>query len=394
MIATSANLLSDLQKQLEKVTKSAMSKKVFVGFDGFVDEIKKAVKQKKNFETKYFDTLDEFADRIKAATGKSGQIETVTTKIKLGGNAPIFSNTLGKLGIHSFCVGSLGYPEIHPVFTSMNKNCTIISVLNPGESDAIEFDDGKIILSELSVFDRYNWKYIKDAANLEQIRKAVVESSLVTFVDWVNLPHASDIWQGILEDVIKPSGRRDYLFLFDLCDPTKKTTEQIDEVLDLISCFSPYGKVTLGLNENETLKTWAAINGVNSNEPKERSKIPPVRDAGEFIYKTMNIDCLLIHPIDRTLVFHQRETLELQGRLITKPKVLTGGGDNLNAGFSLGLLAGLSLPHCMLLGMAASGAYIQNGASPDMKDIITYIRVWMDELAVGKVSNKEVRSHT
>lgn len=391
-MTTTVLLLSELQKQLEKVVKSTVDKKVFVGFDGFVDKIKKAVKQRKNFDTIYFSKLDEFAGRIQAATGKSGQIEMVTQKIKLGGNGPIFSNTLGRLGIDTFCVGSLGYPARHEVFKDMSKKSTVISVLNPGESDAIEFDDGKIIFSELSVFEHYNWKYIKDTVDIEEIRKAVGESSLVTFVDWVNLPHASDIWQGVLEDVIKPSGRRDFLFLFDLCDPTKKTTGQIDEVLDLISCFSPYGKVTLGLNENETLKTWASINGIDSNDPVARGKIPPVKEAGDFVYKAMNIDCLLVHPIDRTIVFHQREILELQGRLVTKPKVLTGGGDNLNAGYSVGLLSGFSLPHCMLLGMAASGAYIQNGASPDIKAIKKYIKVWIDELSVRSTSTMGVQS--
>ena len=94
----------------------------------------------------------------------------------------------------------------------------------------------------------------------------------------------------------------------------------------------------------------------------------------------MNIDYLLIHPIDRTILFHQREVIEMQGRLVTEPKVLTGGGDNLNGGYCLGLLAGFSVTECMLLGMATSGAYIQNGVSPDLKEIIDYVNVWKDEL--------------
>lgn len=372
--------LGQLRQRLEVLEKTPIQKQVFVGFDGFVDKIKKAVKQKKNFETLYFKTLKEFALRISNATGKSGQVEMVTQRIKHGGNAPILSNTLGKLGIRSICLGSMGYPEKHSVFSDLNERCQIISVLDPGESDAVEFDDGKMIFSELSVFDQYNWKYIKKTAGLEMLRKAVLESSLLAFVDWVNLPHASDIWEGVLEDIIKPSGRKDFLFLFDLCDPSKKTTEQIDEVLDLMGCFSSYGRVTLGLNENETLKIWAAIKGVDANDPESKSKMPPVLEAGDFLYKSLSIDCLLVHPIDRTIVFHQRETLELQGRLVTHPKVLTGGGDNLNAGYCLGLLGGLSLTNCMLSGMAASGAYIQNGVSPDLKAILDYIGVWMSEL--------------
>ena len=132
MTTPTITTLIELQQQLRKMLDGSIEKKVFVGFDGFVDTIKKAVKQKKNLKPEYYNTLHDFSERIKSASGKSGQIEMVTQKIKLGGNAPILSNTLGKLGISSCCVGSLGYPQRHPVFSAMNKNCDVISVLDPG----------------------------------------------------------------------------------------------------------------------------------------------------------------------------------------------------------------------------------------------------------------------
>lgn len=380
MNETSVESLSELIQRLTDLRKADIDGRVFIGFDGFVDKIKKAVRQKRNFKTVYIKTLKEFADRIQSATGKSGQVEMVTQRIKLGGNAPIMANTLGKLGVLSTCVGSLGYPQLNQVFAGMNDKCEVISVLNPGLSDAVEFDDGKMIFSELDVFDPYNWVYIKKIIGLEKLTKIINDCKLLAFVDWVNLPHASEIWEGILEDIIKPSGRKDFLFLFDFCDPSKKTTEQIDEVLDLVSCFSFYGKVTLGLNENETLKIWASLNGVDTDDVR-RMNMPSVREAGDFLHKAMNIECLLIHPIDRTIAFHQREIYEMVGKVITKPKVLTGGGDNLNAGYCVGMLAGFSIPQCMLLGMAASGSYIQSGNSPDLEALIRYIDVWRGELS-------------
>lgn len=387
-------LLSELLQQLKKSVDLPVNKKVFVGFDGFVDKIMKAVRQRERFQNYYFKTIQEFADRISAASGKSGQVELVLERTRLGGNAPILSNTLGKLGVRSYCAGTLGFPERHPIFSSMDSHCTVISLQNPGDSTAIEFDDGKIILSELSAFNNYDWNFIRKSGEVEKIRRAICESQMVAFVDWVNLPYSSEIWEGIFEDIIKPSGRRDFYFLFDLCDPSKKTTAQIDEILDIIGDFSYCGKVTLGLNENETLKTWSAIHGVNYDDPTERTKVPPVKQAGAELYKALNIDCLLVHPVDRTIVFHQRETIELQGRLVKKPKVLTGGGDNLNAGYCLGLLLGLPMKQCMLLGMATSGSYIQNGKSPDLKSIIAYIEVWIAELQrVPVVEQVHVFSH-
>jgi hypothetical protein len=383
-LQTGSSLLRALQQSLKAVMSRPTEKKVFVGFDGFVDKIKKAVKEKQNTQVVYFNSIRDFADRIAMACGKSGQIQMDIQRTKFGGNAPILSDTLGKLGVSTCCLGSMGYPRRHKMFSGLSPLCETISVLDPGLSDAVEFADGKVIFSELEVFEKYTWEYVKRVGGLEKIQAAVSESALLAFVDWANLPHASDIWQGMLQDVIKPSKRKDLYFFFDLCDPSKKTTGQIDEVLDLVSAFSCYGKVTLGLNENETLKIWSALRGVDFVNEKE--KLPPVKEAGDFLYRTMNIDTLLVHPTDRCIAYRQLETVELSGRLVTNPRVLTGGGDNLNAGFCLGLLSGFALPECMLLGMAASGAYIENGTSPDGQAILQYLDVWEQELEQKSMS--------
>lgn len=66
-------------------------------------------------------------------------------------------------------------------------------------------------------------------------------------------------------------------------------------------------------------------------------------------------DSLIVRPVDRSIVYRPHETIELKGRLVTKARVLTGGGGNLNAGFCVGVLLRFTIPQCKLLGMAASG---------------------------------------
>jgi hypothetical protein len=391
MDQTTIAALADLQQHLKPYLSTPPGRKVFVGFDGFVDKIKKAVKERRNIQTVYFETIRDFTDRLLMACGKSGQVQMDTQRIKIGGNAPILAHALGQWGIKSYCLGSMGYPHEHELFLTMTPLCERISVLNPGLSDAVEFSDGKLIFSELEVFDQHTWPYIKEHAGLARIGKAMAESALIAFVDWANLPHASDIWQGVLEDVIKPSKRKDFMFLFDLCDPAKKTTQQIDEVLDLISCFSVYGRVTMGLNENETLRIWAALRGMDFVQDKK--KLPPVREAAGFLYQSMNIDTLLVHPVDRSIVYQQQQVLELAGRYVKEPKVLTGGGDNLNAGYCFGLLAGFNLQQCMLLGMAASGAYVEHGVNADLPAILGYIDTWGHELEKEQPPERHVFAH-
>lgn len=379
VMITSAALLSELQDKLEPLEEEK-SFCALVGFDGFVDKIQKAIKEKRPDESIYFSSIREFSEHIAKLAGKSGQVELVTKKIKMGGNAPILSHALGNAGIKSYCVGALGLNDLQAVFKNIHPACQPVSINIPGQSSAIEFDDGKIILSELSVFNQYDWEYVKDRAGLEKLRRFAGECQLMAFVDWVNLPHATSIWKGMLEDVIKLSSNPPGFFFFDLCDPSKKTIEEIKEVLDLIGEFSSYGKVTLGVNVNETNRLWLAMNDHDPKDVSAHINIPPVKEAGEFVFKKMNIDTLLIHPVDRSLAITRGGTHELVGNVIQQPKVLTGGGDNLNAGYCLGLLAGFEIPFCLLLGMATSGAYVQNGQSPGRAELMNYIEQWAEKV--------------
>lgn len=392
---TTSTVLLELNDKLKMLQKEKPLFGAFVGFDGFVDRIQKVVKKKHSEKDEHFTTISEFADHLRSFSGMSGQVELVTGKTKMGGNAPILSNTLAGLNVITTCLGTMGFPELHPVFKEMNANCNVISVSPPGISNALEFNDGKIIVSELEMLATYDWNHIERTCDMDKIKSTAEETTLFAFVDWVNLPHATNIWDHFLKCVIRPMPRKKRFFLFDLCDPSKKSLQQIDEVLDLISDFSAYGKVTLGLNENETNKIWMALTG------NPAAKVPAMEVAGRYIYQKMNIETLLIHPVDRTLAFtrspaknagdglsHQvlkrPDTIEMLGNLVAEPKLLTGGGDNLNAGFSLGLLAGYNIHHCMLLGMSASGAYIQNGVSPGIGELIEYIEKWAEKLSGTK----------
>ncbi len=383
---TSESLLLQLRDHLMGLPELDRSTMACVGFDGFVDNIQRAVHSKPQEGQRFFGNITEFSSHLASLRGKSGQVELVSKKIKIGGNAPILSNALGALGVRNVCLGAMGFPEIHPMFSQMDPLCHPISLSPPGKSNALEFGDGKIIFSELSAFDNYDWTHVRRTIELGKLRSLVHDCRLFAFVDWVNLPQATSLWKGFLDDVIKSANRKDFLFLFDLCDPSKKTPRQVREVLNLISSFSEFGQVTVGLNENETNKIWMALNDFDLTAA-DKINIPPLKSAGDFIYNAINIETLLIHPPDRTMVFTRNSgdaagkhhVVELYGRLVAHPAVLTGGGDNLNAGYCLGWLAGLEMPYCMLLGMAAAGAYIQEGTSPEVEDLISYLDTWASE---------------
>lgn len=345
----------------------------FVGYDGFVDNILRPVESRGKEDFSYYDTITDFAVRIGKAAGKSGQIEIVSQQLKLGGNAPIMSYAMGSLGIPNICTGSLGYPDLHPAFQPLKKVARIKNICQPGITDAFEFNDGKLIFSELSSFRMLTWEYLKNEIGLSFFKQEIEKNYLVAQVDWVNLDHATDIWRGVLQDVIIPGGINNKKFFFDIADPSKKSKEDIQEVVKIMANYRPYGTVTLGINENESRKLYEALTG-------ETAEFKELAEVGQTIYDKAGLDVMLIHPVDRTLTVNKNGVSEVAGRVVKKPVISTGGGDNFNAGFCLGLLHQMELEECMLCAMAASGAYVQNGGSADIPALIEYLEMWQEEL--------------
>ena len=368
-------LSKTLHGTLNKLKSEVSQHSGLVGLDGFVDKIQRPVRLQNVGGCEYYETLLDFGKRVQDASDQSAQIELHTTTIKLGGNAPIFSNALAHLGIKNTCLGTFGVPEIHPVFKEIHEDSELITLGNSAETNALEFDDGKLILSELSTFSELDWEQVKSQVNLKRLGEQASKVQLIGLVDWCNLVHASKIWRGILEEVVKPYSKQSPYFFFDLADPSKKSAQEVSEVIEIINSFSEFGKVTLGLNENETIRL-AGLLGVSTSLKHGKESLLSL---GRNLFDYMDIDRLLIHPIDGCLSIDSSKEYSLEGRVVKHPVVSTGGGDNFNAGFCFGLLNGFNDLEAMVCAMATSGAYVQNGASPDVNMLIDYLKLWRQE---------------
>jgi len=170
-----------------------------IGLDGFVDEIIAVVD--KRHGTGKFDaipTIDALGKRILAAAGQSGNFELVVKHAKLGGNGPIMANAMASVGISVNYIGAVGFPTIHPVFEEMAHRAKVISITEPGHTDALEFTDGKLMLGKYSHLTEVNWANIMLRVGREQLQKMVAESKVFGFVNWTMLPYLSDIWRELL----------------------------------------------------------------------------------------------------------------------------------------------------------------------------------------------------
>ena len=140
----------------------------FVGLDGFVDEIFHVVDKRESAQ-KYsrLATISLFAERLAGAAGRSTNIELVSQMVKLGGNGPLMANALASIGLRVTYLGNLGYPNLHPVFFDFAKRAEVHTIAEPGYTDALEFEDGKIMVGKHQSLKDVTWANIKSHYGIE-----------------------------------------------------------------------------------------------------------------------------------------------------------------------------------------------------------------------------------
>ncbi len=366
---------------IAKLSDISPSKTALVGFDGYIDKIQTVVEKQNRLGElpQLFESLDSFGSHVRDAAGLSTQLTVRTEKKKLGGNGPIMAHALATLGIENTCIGPFGVDEILSPFLEMHPQCRLINLGQSAETIALEFLDGKLILSDTAPFDCIDWNHLKKVIGIQQLAGLTGKCDLISLVDWSNLAHANTIWKGILEELLIPLDHRPMVF-FDLSDPGKRHDDEITQALEIISAFGRHTKTILGLNGNEALKIYHALEKV-SNRTESDSK--DFEHIGRYIFGYCKLDQLVIHPIDCAYVVSKNGCFLTKGSLVREPKILTGGGDNFNAGYCLGQLLSCSEVESSLLAMAASGSYIQNGHSGDQENLKQYLKSGGGQVMVG-----------
>jgi sugar/nucleoside kinase (ribokinase family) len=346
------------------------SVKALVGLDGFVDEIIAVVDKRHGAGDKY-DVVRMIADlggKITNASGQSSNYELVVKQRKLGGNGPIMANALASVGIDVTYVGNLGYPNIDPVFEGLASRAHVVSIGQPAHTDALEFEDGKLMLGKLSPLDEVNWDNLIGRVGRDRLKSMMSDARLIGMVNWTMLPHMSRIWAKLLDEVIPSMERHQRKLFVDLADPEKRTHEDILDALKLLTRFQDQVDVILGLNLKESMEV-ADVLGL----PGTANPDAAIEANARAIREKLNLACVVIHPRRGAAAATEDHSATFAGPFVQQPKISTGAGDHFNAGFCLGRILGLSLEESLCTGVGTSGYYVRNAESPTAGQLAEFI---------------------
>lgn len=359
---------------------------VMVGFDGFVDSIIQVVDKRRDADRyEPVSTIERFGRKIVSAAGKSANYELVTTQDKLGGNGPIMANAMAAAGLAVTYIGALGYPSLHPVFEPLARRAEVYSVAEPGYTDALEFDDGKLMFGKYLSVSQLDWPQIEQVIDGGRFARIVDRSRLIAMVNWTMLAKIESVWIRLIDDILPNSTletRNSKIVFVDLADPEKRADDDLLGALRLCTRIDEQVNLVLGLNLKESIQVAKVLGQPVEGKPEEA-----IESSAAAIRQALKLSGVVIHPRGAAAASvrngaHLRGpdsdraerslTVSYAGPFVREPKLSTGAGDNFNAGFCLGLLAGLPVDQCLCAGTAASGYYVRHAASASLEQLAEF----------------------
>ena len=343
--------------------------KALIGLDGFVDEIIAVVDKRHSFnEYDSMKTIAALGQKILDAAGQSSNYELVTQQTKLGGNGPIMANALASFGLAVTYIGSLGYPGLHPVFQEMAGRAKVITIAEAGHTDALEFEDGKLMLGKITALNEVNWKNLIARVGKAELTAMMDESALFGFVNWTMLPHMSDIWEKLRTEIVPNVSTKPRKLFVDLADPEKRTHKDIHEALLIMAKFQGAFDVILGLNLKEAGEILEVL-----GLPVPRDAEAEIEQSAKTIRAKLEINCCVVHPRSGAAAATASASAAFKGPFVKQPKISTGAGDHFNAGFAMGQVLGFDLAESLCTGVGTSGYYVRSGISPTAAQLAEFI---------------------
>lgn len=347
------------------------AKRVVAGFDGCHDSIMRVYRSAGDDAGDYFPDMKSFGEHIIQKHDMSCSVELEERESRIGGNAPIFAHAMGSLGVGTDLFGTLGFPDIHPVFRQISGNTVLHSYAPNNIAMALEFDDGKVILAPRHrVADA--WARLQASARGRSFAECVAGADLLMLNNWSELDYSQSLWERICDELILPFPADFGRFVMaDLSDCSRRDAAQIGAVCDLLRKFAERRHVVLGLNENEAGVLHRSLLGKRFDGPTE--------ELADAIHSRCGADEVVVHTNYEAVAKCGGERVHAPTLRVDNPKTVTGGGDRFNAGYALGLLLGAPLGVRAVLGNAVSSQYIMTGVTADYDGAMGHLRFWMEE---------------
>lgn len=370
--------LDNIGPKLDTFKRQAIIKTCFLGFDGYLDLLYSIVKSRSDaINWDRMESMKEFGTLIIDIAGSSANIERVLKKRIFGGFAPNTSRALNALGVKTILVAALGRPDLSQYYKSSSL-VESISIANPGETLGLEFDDGKIMITDFEPILNINPETLMKSVSKSKLIDYINKSNILGFGHWALVPHLNDIWDYFLDNLFPSvTDKKSKLFFVDIADITKRSKEDINEMIAILQKVDQEIPVMLTVNDREAIRLSQILRNVKPITPKKEN-IKDFVKGGRLINDEINLSYFVIHsPHFATISTYSDHYWITEGYTST-PKFTVAAGDHFNSGVALSLATKMTPPESILIGNALTAIFVRTGFSPSFNQLIQYIERYME----------------
>ena len=356
----------DYQKIADSLSK--LDGTIVMYADGFIDEQWTLVGNRATL-TDYtpISKMTGLADKINEVGSGGMGIELIKKRNVFGGFTANIGFAAATLGVNTVMAGLFGEGEIDPVFEPLQKIAKMTTLGRPSITHALEFDDGKILMTNMEEVLAINWDRMVEVLGIDQIRKMLVDSDIIGVGYWSLMPAFDDILAKICENL--PNDGKKRSFFFDFADIRKRDEKSLRIVLDLLKSLNDKAPMALSVNEHE----GAIIYGLYGETFDDVGR--PVAEKAETVRSQVGIEALVIHtPHFAAAATKTGGAAHVVQAYVEKPVRTAGAGDTFNGGYIAGTLAGLNPTERLYVANAAVTYFLNNGFPPTRDKLVELLK--------------------
>lgn len=341
---------------------------VVFGFDGYVDNVRRAGTNAGAPDSERITTLSEFGEEIvtSAAAGSSLSISWERLGQRTGGHTSHLSRVYQNLGFDPTIFGMCGDPVLD-LFEREFGECTIHSLGDPGVTDAIEFDDGKFMLMDSGGAATLDWDTLRSRVGIDTLVDELEGARLFGIGYWAMIPELATILDQLRETVFPKLTDPPQHVLLDPANIREIDREMLESIVASTQRLSDIVDVTVSANRYET-KEIAAVLGDHTGDDLEADAL--------VAFDVLGVDRFVGHSVTESVVLSDDGTTSVSVVPVESPELTTSAGDHFNAGFSLGLVEGLPEDAAVVLGNALARSFVQTGETPSYDDVVEAVATY------------------
>jgi hypothetical protein len=351
-----------------------VSGKILLGCDGFVDETYEIVQVRKSrTEFTPMKKLREFGELIVARGDGGVGLELVPKRRCEGGFGINTGRVAACLGLKPRLPGLYGGQAIDPAYTEFKDICELVSLGDPALTIALEFGDGKVLMSNLAAVSNLAWNDFRKHFGEEKLRELFSGVAILGLGYWSLTSNFDDLFKGFMAqyETTTPPRR----MFFDFADIKKKSSESFMVSLELIRSYNGKIPMTFSMNEHEVFELFSRI-GV------ERPPLTPAAIAAALTIarKKIGFDELVVHTPEFAAASNatEGEAFAIQDRQSNVIR-LAGAGDSFNGGFLCASLGTLPLKERLVVANAVTAFFVTHATGPNKEQLLAQIEKASDK---------------